>query len=77
MLAQINTLDASLERARSAYESSTQKLHTIDHSLAINKVGLRAARANLSASQAALMQRLRLIYVSRDDQSTLGVMLGA
>ena len=77
VLGQINKLDASLERARTAYEASTQKLHTIDHSLAINKVGLHAARSNLEASQAALMQRLRLIYVSRDDQSTLGVMLGA
>jgi peptidoglycan DL-endopeptidase CwlO len=77
VLAQINKLDGSLERARTAYEASTQKLHTIDHNLAINKVGLHAARANLKASQAALMQRLRLIYVSRDDQSTLGVMLGA
>jgi cell wall-associated NlpC family hydrolase len=77
VLAQINKLDASLERARTAYEASTQKLHTIDHNLAINKVGLHAARANLKASQAALMQRLRLIYISRDDQSTLGVMLGA
>jgi len=77
VLTQINKLDASLERARTAYEASTQKLHTIDHNLAINKVGLNAARSNLKASQAALMQRLRLIYISRDDQSTLGVMLGA
>jgi cell wall-associated NlpC family hydrolase len=77
VLGQIDKLDASLERARSAYEASTQKLNTIDHSLSVNKVGLRAARSNLKASQAALMQRLRLIYVSRDDQSTLGVMLGA
>jgi cell wall-associated NlpC family hydrolase len=77
VLAQINTLDANLERARTAYEASTRKLHTIDHNLSINKIGLRAARANLKASQSALMQRLRLIYVSRDDQSTLGVMLGA
>jgi cell wall-associated NlpC family hydrolase len=77
VLGQINKLDASLERARSAYEASTQKLQTINHSLAINTVGLHAARANLEASQAALMQRLRLIYISRDDQSTLGVMLGA
>jgi peptidoglycan DL-endopeptidase CwlO len=77
VLVQINGLEANLERARSAYDASTQKLHAIDHNLAINKVGLRAARANLKSSQKALMQRLRLIYVSRDDQSTLGVMLGA
>ena len=77
VLAQINRLDASLERARTQYESATQKLHGIEHDLAINEVGLRAAKANLKASQRALMQRLRIIYTSRDDQSTLSVMLGA
>jgi cell wall-associated NlpC family hydrolase len=77
VLAQISHIDASLERARTQYESATRKLHVIDHSLAINKVGLRAAKANLKASQRALRQRLVTIYTSRDDQSTLGVMLGA
>jgi peptidoglycan DL-endopeptidase CwlO len=77
VLAQINRLDANLERARSQYEASTRKLGGIRHNLAVNKVGLRAARANLVASQRTLMQRLRVIYTSRDDQSTLGVMLGA
>jgi peptidoglycan DL-endopeptidase CwlO len=77
VLSQISHIDASLERARTQYEASTRKLHAIDHSLAINKVGLRAAKANLKASQRALRQRLVTIYTSRDDQSTLGVMLGA
>lgn len=66
-----------LERARSRYESSTRKLAETDKSLASNRVGLRAAKANLKASQKALMQRLVLIYTTRDDQSTLGVVLGA
>jgi cell wall-associated NlpC family hydrolase len=77
VLAQINHLDSSLERARTRLVASTVKLHAIDHSLAINRVGLHAARANLKASQRALMQRLVVIYTTRDDQSTLGVMLGA
>jgi cell wall-associated NlpC family hydrolase len=77
VLAQISRIDASLERARTQYEAATRKLRAIDHSLAINKVGLRAAKANLKASQLALRQRLVTIYTSRDDQSTLGVMLGA
>jgi cell wall-associated NlpC family hydrolase len=77
VLAQISRIDSNLERARSAYEASTHKLRAIDHSLAINRVGLRAARANLKVSQHALRQRLVTIYTSRDDQSTLGVMLGA
>ena len=77
VLAQVNRIDANLERARTRLLASQQKLHAIEHSLAINKVGLKAAKKNLKASQAALMQRLVVIYTSRDDQSTLGVMLGA
>jgi cell wall-associated NlpC family hydrolase len=77
VLAQINKLDSSLERARTQYEASTRKLHAIDHSLAINRVALRVAKANLRTSQRQLMQRLRVIYTQRDDQSTLGVVLGA
>ena len=75
--AQINQLDSSLERARSRYEMATVKLGQIEHSLKINKIGLRAARANLVQSQQSLMQRLVAISTSRDDQSTLSVMLGA
>ena len=77
VLAQINRTEINLERARTRLIASQQKLQAIEHSLAVNKVGLRAARANLKASQSALMQRLVVIYTSRDDQSTLGVMLGA
>ena len=77
VLAQIDKLDANLERARTRLLASTEKLQRIEHNLAINKVGLRAARANLKESQKTLMQRLVVIYQTRDDQSTLGVMLGA
>lgn len=75
--AQIQVLDASLERARNRYEAASVKLGEIEHSLKINTIGLRAARANLKEAQRALMQRLVAIYTSRDDQSTLGVILGA
>ncbi len=77
MLTQIAQLDSSLERARNLYMSASAKLQRIEHSLKINRIALRAARSNLRASQAALMQRLVVIYTSRDDQSTLAVMLGA
>jgi cell wall-associated NlpC family hydrolase len=77
VLTQINSIEAKLERARTRLVASTARLHQIDHELAINKVGLRAARANLKQSQKSLMQRLVVIYQTRDDQSTLGVMLGA
>ena len=75
--AQIQQLDANLERARNRYEMATVKLRQIEHSLVVNKMGLHAARANLKRSQQTLMSRLVAIYTSRDDQSTLGVILGA
>jgi cell wall-associated NlpC family hydrolase len=77
VMSQINTLDASLERARSAYDAATTKLHAIQESLRINRIGLHAARANLGKAQGALAQRLIAIYTTRDDQSTLAVLLGA
>jgi peptidoglycan DL-endopeptidase CwlO len=77
VLAQIGVLDSNLERARNAYVESTVKLAAIDHNLKINRVGLRTARANLRASQKALMERLVVIYTTRDEQSTLAVLLGA
>jgi cell wall-associated NlpC family hydrolase len=76
-MGQIQQLDSSLERARNAYDSANAKLQTIQHNLAVNRVGLRAARANLVVAQENLSQRLVSIYTSRDNESTLAVMLGA
>jgi cell wall-associated NlpC family hydrolase len=77
IMAQLTQLDGSLQRATNLYRDSTSKLHAIEHSLKVNKIALRAARVNLRRSQAALMQRLVTIYTSRNDQSTLAVLLGS
>jgi cell wall-associated NlpC family hydrolase len=77
VMAQLTQLDGSLQRATNLYYDSTRKLRVIEHSLKNNKIALRAARANLRRSQQALMQRLVIIYTSRNDQSTLAVLLGA
>jgi peptidoglycan DL-endopeptidase CwlO len=78
VLAQINVLDASLERARTRLDAANFKLRGIEHSLSINRVALRAAKVNLTRSQRDLAQRLVAIYTSRDQQSsTLAVILGA
>ena len=77
IMAQMTQLDGSLQRATNLYYDSTRKLHVIEHSLKVNKIALRAARVNLRRSQRALMQRLVTIYTSRNDQSTLAVLLGA
>jgi peptidoglycan DL-endopeptidase CwlO len=77
VMAQIRQLDSNLELARNRYVSATLKLQRIEHNLKINRIALGAARANLRSSQRALMRRLVVIYTSRDDQSTLAVLLGA
>jgi peptidoglycan DL-endopeptidase CwlO len=77
VLGQLRQLDASRERASNRYEAASRKLRLIEHSLTINKVALHAARHNLVTSQQSLMQRLVAIYTTRDDQSTLSVILGA
>ena len=76
-MGQMTQLDASLTRAQNAYEQATVKLHAIDHNLKINRIALRAARINLHKSQVALAHRLVVIYTSRDEQTTLSVLLGA
>jgi peptidoglycan DL-endopeptidase CwlO len=74
---QIQQLDSNLERARNMYDEANVKLAAIEHNLTINRVGLRAARSNLVVAQKNLSARLVNIYVNRDAQSTLGVILGA
>jgi len=74
---QIMQLDSSLHRAQSAYDSASAKLGAIEHSLTINKIALRTARANLGKAQVTLARRLVAIYTTSDDQSTLAVLLGA
>lgn len=76
-MGQIQVLDSNLERARNQYESATAKLHEIEHNLKINRIGLGVARKNLVVAQNNLSARLVNIYTSRDNQSTLAVMLGA
>ena len=77
VMSQIQALGSNLERARNEYIEASRKLDRIERSLKTNTIALAAAKTNLRRSQLALMQRLRVIYVTRDDQSTLGVLLGA
>ncbi|HEX4682355.1 MAG TPA: NlpC/P60 family protein [Gemmatimonadaceae bacterium] len=76
-MAQLTQLDGNLQRATNLYYDSTRKLNAIEHSLKVNRLALHVARANLHRSQQALMRRLVTIYTSRNDQSTLAVLLGA
>jgi len=77
VLGKLQQLDASVQRAVNAYDEATGRLYQIERSLTINRQALHVARANLKKSQVALAQRLVAIYTTRDDQSTLAVLLGA
>jgi len=78
VLAQINSLDGSLERAVEAYDLATGKLHRIEANLQVNLHELNVARANLHRSQQIVAQRLITLYTTGNSrQSSLGILLGA
>jgi cell wall-associated NlpC family hydrolase len=76
VLAQIQSIDASLEKVIEDYNASQIKLDAIKEEQRVNEHRLEIARANLKQSQAFLEQRLVALYTS-EDQSTLEILLGA
>jgi cell wall-associated NlpC family hydrolase len=77
VLSRLQQLDGSVQRATNAYDAASLGLYRIERSLKINRQALHVARSNLGKAQLALEQRLVVIYTTRDEQSTLSVLLGA
>jgi peptidoglycan DL-endopeptidase CwlO len=77
VLAQIQGLDANLERAVDAYNLANEKLGQIESDLRENKLELRLARKNLRRSQALLSARLVEMYTSGNENTGLDVLLGS
>jgi peptidoglycan DL-endopeptidase CwlO len=77
VLAQIQSLDASMEHAIEAYNLANEKLKAIRQDLAQNRVDLTIARGNLKRSQRALANRAVAIYTSGANDSTLDVLVGS
>jgi peptidoglycan DL-endopeptidase CwlO len=77
VLAEIQSLDVELERAIEAYNGATEQLAAIGREQAINASHLRLARRNLKISQHRLGDRLRAIYISGEEDSTLVLLLGS
>jgi cell wall-associated NlpC family hydrolase len=77
VLAQIQELDVSLERASEAYDRATVRLSRVESAQALNRRTLAVAKRNLRREQRAVARRLVAIYVGDDGQSTLGILLGA
>ncbi len=76
VLAEIQSIDASLEKVIEDYNASQIKLDAIKEEQRVNEHRLEIARANLKTAQAFLEQRLVALYTS-EDQSTLEILLGA
>jgi len=78
VLAQINRLDVSLERAVQAYDTANVKLAGIERDQKRARFELGVAKSNLRHAQRALSARLVAIYTSgQETNSTLEVLLGS
>jgi peptidoglycan DL-endopeptidase CwlO len=77
VLAQIQSLDASLEHAIEAYNLANEKLNAIRADLKENRVELSIAEGNLRRAQRALASRFVAIYTSGESDSTLDVLVGS
>ncbi len=77
VMAQIQQLDSSLERAIEAYNLANVKLARIRHDLSDNTHALTVAKKSLAHAQTQLSARLVEIYTSGDQNAGLAVLLGA
>jgi cell wall-associated NlpC family hydrolase len=76
VLAEIQSIDANLEKVVEAYNASQIKLDAIKEEQRVNERRLEIARSNFSHAQTFLQQRIVALYTS-EDQSTLEILLGA
>jgi peptidoglycan DL-endopeptidase CwlO len=77
VLAQIQSLDASLGHAVEAYNLANERLKEIKGDLRENRELLAIAANNLRSAQRALAARMVAIYTSEEADSTLDVLVGA
>jgi cell wall-associated NlpC family hydrolase len=77
VLAQIQGLDANLERAVESYNLANEKLAGIESDLKENKQELRLAKTNLRHAQRILNAHLVEMYTSGSEDNGLEVLLGA
>jgi cell wall-associated NlpC family hydrolase len=77
VLAQIQGLDANLERAVDSYNLANEKLAGIEGDLRENKQELRLAKSNLRHARKMLDAHLIEMYTSGNQDTGLEVLLGA
>jgi peptidoglycan DL-endopeptidase CwlO len=76
VLAEIQTIDANLEKVVEAYNASQIKLDSIKAEQRVNERRLEIARSNFRRAQSFLQQRVVALYTS-DEQSALEILLGS
>jgi cell wall-associated NlpC family hydrolase len=76
VLAEIQSIDASLEHVIEAYNASQIKLDGIKAEQQVNARRLKIARSNYERAQTVLQERLVALYTSHEE-SALEVILGA
>jgi cell wall-associated NlpC family hydrolase len=77
VMAQIQSLDGSLEHAIEAYNLANDKLDAIRGDLKENRVDLTIAEHNLKGAQKALAARVVALYTADESDSTLDVLVGS
>jgi cell wall-associated NlpC family hydrolase len=77
VLEQIQALDGELEHAIEAYNQATSELERIHAARDVNKGHLHVARRNLKTAQRVLATRLKALYKSDEEDSTIAILLGS
>jgi peptidoglycan DL-endopeptidase CwlO len=76
VLAEIQAMDAVMEKAVEAFNAANVRLDQIKHDLAVNQSRLVVAKKNLAKARAQVSARLVALYTS-DEPDTLSVIFGA
>jgi peptidoglycan DL-endopeptidase CwlO len=76
VLAQIQAMDAQMEKAVEAYNAANVRLDQIKHDLEVNQARLQTAKKNLVKARAQVSARLVALYTS-DEPDTLSIIFGA
>ena len=76
MLAQIQAMDAQMEKAVEAYNAANVRLDQIKHDLEVNQARLQTAKKNLVKARAQVSARLVALYTS-NEPDTLSIIFGA
>jgi cell wall-associated NlpC family hydrolase len=76
VLAQIQAMDAQMEKAVEAYNAANVRLDQIKHDLEVNRARLQTAKKNLVKARAQVSARLVALYTS-DEPDTLSIIFGA